>query len=453
MRGSEVVHFNSDDLEHGNPGKRLTGATGAGTGEWRLVLDTSLDIEVLAYVRTFDGFLTTIHELAVEADRTHYIPTFNPGRNVNQQSVLRLINQVDEPVHLTIRGFDDQSAASGQVTLTLPARGAVRLTAAELEAGPTAGLDANGALGVGSGKWRLFVEADQPIYAMSLLASPNGHLANLSRSRMTADEVFVIVAGLPSAGSGQPFVDTLASGGDGPEMLVIPGGSFRMGCLNDDGECERTEFPVHTVKVPAFALSRSEVTFDQWDACVDAGGCGGHSPHDSYWGRGDRPVMDVTWHHAQSYVAWLSEQTGEEYRLASEAEWEYAARAGTETRYSWGDEIGENRAVCSGCGSRWDRQQTAPVGSFEPNPWGLYDMHGNVWEWTEDCHNRSYEGAPDDGSAWTAGDCSFRMARGGSWLSQPVRLRAMMRVPLGENDYNTVIGFRVARTLHLRRDD
>ena len=130
-------------------------------------------------------------------------------------------------------------------------------------------------------------------------------------------------------------------------------------------------------------------------------------------------MINVSWEDAQSYVTWLSRETGESYRLPSESEWEYAARAGTATKYSWGNEIGVNRANCDGCGSRWDNQRTAPVGSFAPNGFGLYDMHGNVWEWVEDCWNGSYAGAPSDGGAWRSGDCAKRVLRGGSWGGNP----------------------------------
>ena len=242
------------------------------------------------------------------------------------------------------------------------------------------------------------------------------------------------------------FTDTLASGGLGPVMVVIPAGSFRMGCLNDDGGCYLDEFPVHTVNVPRFALAKYELTFQQWDACVDAGGCS-YRAHDRGWGRGDRPVIRLNHAHAQSYVSWLSEQTGENYRLPSESEWEYAARAGTETQYDWGNEIGVNRANCTECGSPWDHSRTAPVGSFAANPWGLFDMHGNVWEWTADCDNLSYTGAPSDGSAWTTGRCTMRVLRGGAWDSHPDFIRARYRGSADVSLTTDVIGLRVARAV------
>ena len=172
--------------------------------------------------------------------------------------------------------------------------------------------------------------------------------------------------------SGDVIAEELRSGGVGPEMAVISAGRFRMGCLSNDDACDSDEEPDHKVTIGrAFALSTHEVTFAQWDACVAGGGCGGHRPEDEGWGRGDRPVINVSWEDAQSYVAWLSRETGETYRLPSESEWEYAARAGTATKYSWGNEIGVNRANCDGCGSRWDDRRTAPAGSFAPNGFGL----------------------------------------------------------------------------------
>ena len=158
--------------------------------------------------------------------------------------------------------------------------------------------------------------------------------------------------------------------------------------------------------------------------------CGPHRrPGDQGWGRGGRPVIHVSWEDATAYAAWLSEETGEEYRLPSESEWEYAARAGTTTRYTWRDDIGRNRSNCDGCGGRWDDEdRTAPAGSFAANAWGLHDVHGNVWEWVGDCWHENYARAPRDGSAWTTGgDCSRRVVRGGSWDYNPWLLRSAYR--------------------------
>ena len=159
------------------------------------------------------------------------------------------------------------------------------------------------------------------------------------------------------------------------------------------------------------------------------------------------PAVCVSWSDAQAYVNWLNKKTFKGYYLLSESEWEYAARAGSTTTYYWGDEIGRNNAVCSGCGSQWDNKGTAPVGSFKPNAFGLYDMAGNVWDWTEDCYHDSYNGAPAGGSPWTSGECSFRVVRGGSWPDAPRYLRSANRYKDGAAVRSNNIGFRVARTL------
>ena len=250
-------------------------------------------------------------------------------------------------------------------------------------------------------------------------------------------------AAQPRAIPGSTFRERLGSGGEGPEMVVIPAGRFRMGCVSGL-VCYDNEKPVHEVTIPrAFALSVHEVTFDDYDRFTYP-----NKVDDEGWGRGRRPVIDVSWDDAKEYVAWLSGETGEEYRLPSEAEWEYAARAGSTTKYSWGNEIGSSRANCDNdhCGDQWE-YMTSPAGSFRPNGFGLYDMHGNVWEWVEDCWNVSYSGAPSDGSPWLRGNCRARVLRGGSWGNSPGNLRAANRYwnSTGNRvDYN---GFRVARTL------
>ena len=224
--------------------------------------------------------------------------------------------------------------------------------------------------------------------------------------------------------------------GECPEMVVVPAGEYMIGSW-------------HRVRIgQAFAVGRYEVTFAEWDACVAAGGCGGHRPFDRTWGRGNRPVIYVSWKDAKAYVDWLSRRTGKEYRLLSESEWEYVARAGTTTEYWWGDEIGEARATCDGCGSRWDDYKTAPVGSFRANKFGLKDVHGNVWEWVEDCWHGSYSGAPTNGNAWTSGgDCSKRVLRGGSWEDFPRDLRSANRYRNSAGYRYDNYGFRIARTL------
>src|SRR5262249_17157341 len=155
----------------------------------------------------------------------------------------------------------------------------------------------------------------------------------------------------------------------------------------------------------------------------------------------------VSWEDAQRYVTWLSRITAKSYRLLSEAEWEYAARAGSRTAFFRGENIGKNNANCNGCGGQWENQQTSPVRSFKPTAFGLYDTAGNVWQWVQDCYHDNYNGAPTDGSAWTRGDCSLRVVRGGSWSSNPQDLRSANRGRDPTDSRDNDVGFRVGRTL------
>jgi formylglycine-generating enzyme required for sulfatase activity len=237
---------------------------------------------------------------------------------------------------------------------------------------------------------------------------------------------------------------------DCPEMIVVPAGEFMMGSPATEKGRNRNEGPRHRVTIAKpFAVSKFEVTFEQWDACFAVGGCLRAS--DSGYGRGTNPVNNVNWEAAQQYVAWFSKMTGRPYRLLSEAEWEYAARAGTNTAYSWGDEIGSGNANCDGCGGERDGRQPVPVGSYPANKFGLYDMLGNVWEWVEDCWHDDYgDEPPGDGSAWTTGcsDSASRVVRGGSWNVKPQSLRSAVRIrgsAAGRNYGDG--GFRIGRTL------
>ena len=251
-----------------------------------------------------------------------------------------------------------------------------------------------------------------------------------------------------------------------PEMVVVPVGSFMMGSpVGEEGRLEELEGPRHRVTIASpFAVGVYEVTFAEWDACVGAGGCGGHRPEDLGWGRGSRPVIRVSWEDGQEYVRWLSRETGETYRLPTEAEWEYVARAGTTTARHWGErarqcrfENGYDRTAQAegrytgeppACSDGY--AYTAPVGLFEPNAFGVYDVLGNVREWTQDCWNESYRGAPSDGSAWQSGDCSERVQRGGSWIDSLTPLRSAFRIGYVSDEWGrlTYIGFRVARTMN-----
>jgi formylglycine-generating enzyme required for sulfatase activity len=200
-----------------------------------------------------------------------------------------------------------------------------------------------------------------------------------------------------------------------PEVVVVPAGSYLMGSHKDEKGRSESEGPQHSVTISRpLAVSRSPVTFDEWEACIADGGGNGYSPPDNGWGRGRRPVINVSWEDAQNYVSWLAKKAGRPYRLLSEAEWEYAARAGTTTAYSTGSSIRTKQSQFSGYSdTEWgDARKTVAVGTFTPNAFGLYDMHGNVGEWVEDWWNPNYEGAPADGSAWCSGNKRQRVIRG-----------------------------------------
>ncbi len=227
--------------------------------------------------------------------------------------------------------------------------------------------------------------------------------------------------------------ETFGDGEGLPTMVVIPAGSFLMGSPPEEAERYDDEGPQRRMTLDRpFALSAREVTFAQWDACVADGGCQ-HRPDDMGWGRGDRPVVNVSWDDIQAYLQWINVQTGGGYGLPSEAQWEYAARAGTTTPFYTGEQITtdqanfDGEATYGGSALGLDRRQTVPVGSFDANPWGLYDMHGNVWEWTQDCWTDTLDTHAADGSANLGGDCRWRVARGGSWFDYPLYLRLALR--------------------------
>jgi formylglycine-generating enzyme required for sulfatase activity len=224
-----------------------------------------------------------------------------------------------------------------------------------------------------------------------------------------------------------------------PDMIVVPAGHFAMGS-------PMAEFatPVHEVKINTrYAVSKFEVTFEQWDRCVALGWCA--ELYDYGFGRGTRPVINANWNDAQRYVQWLSKMTGKQYRLLTEAEYEFATRAGTTTKFYWGDELGTKHMNCKTCETEWSGKQPAPVGRFPPNEFGLYDMNGNVWEWVEDCWHETFDGAPADGSAWLSGDCSLRVVRGGGWYDDQPQSATRYRGVIGGGII--YCGFRIARTL------
>jgi formylglycine-generating enzyme required for sulfatase activity len=230
-----------------------------------------------------------------------------------------------------------------------------------------------------------------------------------------------------------------------PRMVVVPAGRFTMGSPGNEEGRSFDEGPQHEVTLAKpFAVGKYDVTFGEWDACVDAGTC--PPVLDSVWGRGDRPVIKVSWEDAKLYVAWFSRITGKHYRLLSEAEWEYAARAGSRTRYFFGDDEAELDQYA--WYSRNSDGKTQPVGQKKPNAFGLYDMHGNAWQWVEDVYHQGYDGAPNDGSAWIeGGDTNERVDRGGAWDDGPNYVRSAERGWNSAGYRHILLGFRVARTL------
>jgi formylglycine-generating enzyme required for sulfatase activity len=229
---------------------------------------------------------------------------------------------------------------------------------------------------------------------------------------------------------------------DCPEFVIVPSGEFDMG-----SNLKPTEQPVHHVIIRKnFAVGRREVTFAEWDECVAAGGCK-FNPPDQGWGRGDRPVTNVSWDDAKEFTEWMSKRPGKPHRLPTEAEWEYAARGGSTTSFWWGKEVGTGHAQCAECGGS-ENDRPAPAGSFRPNAFGLYDTAGNAAEWVEDCWNASYRGAPNDGSAWTSGDCSLRVLRGGSFGDKAIAVRSSARFRYDADVRYYANGFRVARDLN-----
>ncbi|MCW9034604.1 MAG: formylglycine-generating enzyme family protein [Alphaproteobacteria bacterium] len=229
-----------------------------------------------------------------------------------------------------------------------------------------------------------------------------------------------------------------------PEMVVVPKGAFVMG---DRASRDKREKPAHIVFIPKpFAIGKYELTFENWQACIDDKGCT-RVPDDHHWGREGRPVINIDFADVEQYMAWISKKTGATYRLPSEAEWEYAARGGTQTQYWWGDEVGEGRVNCRKCGTEWSGKKSAPVGSFPANPFGLHEMNGNIWEWVADCWNPTHEGAKSNGAARLDGDCRSRIIRGGSWYYFSKLSRAAYRYNNDARVFSYNIGFRALREL------
>lgn len=239
------------------------------------------------------------------------------------------------------------------------------------------------------------------------------------------------------------FRDELADGQYAPDMVVLGTGDYLMGDTTDIGD--DNEKPVHKVTFSnKFAISRHEVTFEQYDFFAKK--TNRKLPDDEGWGRGQQPVINVSWRDARAYVRWLAKETGLPYRLPTEAEWEYAARAGTQTAYWWGDKLAAGYAHCSDCNPE-QQKQPLPVGSFKANPWGLFDLNGNVDEWVQDCYSKNYNGATKDGSAILSGNCQYRSMRGGSWFDISRLVRSASRYRHPSDSTRNSWGFRVALSI------
>jgi len=222
------------------------------------------------------------------------------------------------------------------------------------------------------------------------------------------------------------------------EFVFVKGGKFEMG---DRTQQTQRELPIHTVGVPDMAVSLYEVTFAQYDSFCEE--TGREKPSDEGWGRGNRPVMNVSWHDANAFAQWLRRELKLNFNLPTEAQWEYFARAGTTTRFWTGNTLPINNANCSECGSEFDNRMTAPVGSFKPNPWGLYDTAGNLAEWTLDDWQPGYKDVPDDGSAWLNGSTGEKVYRGGAWDYPLKGLQSATRDWAKSSDAYSTIGFRL----------
>lgn len=321
-------------------------------------------------------------------------------------------------------------------------------------------------LGASGGKQRPFVSASITGTPFALVPG-DSELERLREENKALRESGVTAAPAPAPspaaqppkGDGQSFRDCATC----PEMVRIPSGTFLMGSSEREKNRADNEGPQHYVTIRGFAVGKFEVTFDEWDACGRAGACSAHAPDDQGWGRGRRPVINVSWQDAQGYLSWLSKTAGKPYRLLSEAEWEYAARAGTSGAFIWGDDPKQactyanvtdataNRELglwltAAPCNDGYGKR-TAPAGAFQPNAFGLNDMAGNVHEWVQDRYIKSYAGLPVNGAANEAGRGSDRVIRGGSWGNVPATVRAAYRMGIPPTIRLNALGFRVARDL------
>ncbi|MFT5658778.1 MAG: formylglycine-generating enzyme required for sulfatase activity/serine, partial [Gammaproteobacteria bacterium] len=296
-----------------------------------------------------------------------------------------------------------------------------------------------------------FVEAQMPVEPAPVIEAPTTQTGSGSDGFIDEPEEIIPapkievepVAETEFIDKADAFRDKLKSGGRGPLMIQVPSGTFKMGSAA--GIVSPDEAPRHEVQVSSFIVSVHEVTYAEYDLFAKASGR--KLPSSSGWNRNTHPVNNVSWSDALAYVRWLSKQTAKHYRLLSEAEWEYVARAGTTSSYWWGLDKGIDKAHCFDCKSELNTSKPAKVGSYQPNPFGLYDTAGNMFEWVHDCYHRNYKDAPTDGSVWEGGDCEVRIVRGGAYRSPAHSMRVENRdkFPSNRGQYN--VGIRIARDL------
>lgn len=281
-----------------------------------------------------------------------------------------------------------------------------------------------------------------PFVNEEVLKGDDADTADVADAPPTTDEATTPpVLPTPTTGTGETFADGLRGGGSGPKMVWLPAGHYRMG--GPDSSADFSERPQHAVTLPRFAMSQYEITIAQYARF--AASTGRKLPKTGDLERATHPVIFVTWDDALAYTRWLSTQTGQRYRLPSEAEWEYGARGGTTTNYWWGRDLASGHAHCFACETELDPRQPTKIGRFAANPYGLYDTAGNVEEWVHDCWHENYDGAPDDGSVFEGGDCSQHVVRGGAYSSGPKALRPATRGRFPADTANDSIGFRVVR--------
>jgi formylglycine-generating enzyme required for sulfatase activity len=291
------------------------------------------------------------------------------------------------------------------------------------------------------------IKLDEGEYQVQAVKPSGGLKEHFAEKKVfVADETMQTITLKLEERTSQAFIEALrkqyASYTPAPEMVAIPAGHFRMGCSASDTQCDDDEKPVHEVNLSAFAIGKYEVNEEMWVACYAQGVCD-TVPHDYGEGREKYPAHDLQWEDVQKFLAWINKKTGKSYRLPSEAEWEYAARAGTKTIYSWGDKIENNCGSCQDCDYKW----LAPVDSFATNPWGLHGMYGNVWEWCSDWYDENYyKNSPIQNPNGPASGSSGHVYRGGSWINYAKDMRASSRGNFKSNSkgvHKDFLGFRL----------